>query len=283
VKERGVSSVTKHDVPRLMTILAHPDDETFGMAGTLRRATSAGRPVAVVCATRGEAGEIADPALATKETLGAVRERELRRAMAVVGVEDVRFLDYLDGRLPEADAEEAVAKIVRHVLAFRPDVVVTFAANGGYGHVDHMAIHRLTLAALKAADDPARIVNQAPHRIKKLYYTGTSRERMAARRAQARREGRDYTPGGNVATIGFEAMGTPEAEITTRVVLSDEEFAAKMRAVRTHATQLPADNPWMTLAPDALRAFMGVESFQLIPLLSTGEYAVPEDDLFAGL
>src|SRR5258708_36153656 len=83
---------------RLMTIFAHPDDETFGMAGTLARATANGHPVAVVSATRGEAGEIAHAELATKETLGRVREQELRSAMAAVGVTDVHFLDYIDGR-----------------------------------------------------------------------------------------------------------------------------------------------------------------------------------------
>src|SRR3954447_8224298 len=152
-RARTVSSTSDHETPRLMTIFAHPDDETFGVAGTLRRATTAGHSVAVVCATRGEAGEIADPSLATKEMLGAVREGELRHAMAAVGVDDVRFLDYLDGRLPEADPAEAVTKIVRHLRAFRPDVVVTFPPNGGYGHVDHIAIHHLTLAALSAAAD----------------------------------------------------------------------------------------------------------------------------------
>jgi mycothiol S-conjugate amidase len=266
-----------------MTIFAHPDDETFGMAGTLRRVTSAGHPVAVVCATRGEAGEIADPALGTKETLGAVREGELRHAMASVGVEDVRFLDYIDGRLPEADPDEAVAKIVRHIREFKPDVVVTFPANGGYGHVDHMAIHRLTLAALKAAADPERVSDQAPHRIRKLYYAGFSRERMMKMREEAAREGRDYTPGGNAATIPFEEMGTPEADITTRIMLSDDEFAAKLQAIRAHATQLPANSPWMRLEPDALRALMATEAFQLVPEYSDRQYTTPEDGLFAGL
>jgi LmbE family N-acetylglucosaminyl deacetylase len=153
-----------------MTIFAHPDDETFGMAGTIRRATSAGHPVAVVCATRGEAGEIADPSLATKAMLGAVREGELRHAMAAVGVEDVRFLDYIDGRLPDADPDKAMAKIVRHLRAFRPDVVVTFAANGGYGHVDHMAIHRLTLTALRAAADPARAFGKPVIEFQSVYH-----------------------------------------------------------------------------------------------------------------
>jgi LmbE family N-acetylglucosaminyl deacetylase len=266
-----------------MTIFAHPDDETFGMAGTLHRATSAGHPVAVVCATRGEAGEIADPSLATKKMLGAVREGELRHAMAALGVEDVRFLDYIDGRLPDAAPQEAVAKIVRHLRQFRPDVVVTFGANGGYGHVDHMAIHRLTLAALKAAADPEYNSGQEPHRIKKLYYAGFSRERMVKMRDEAAREGRDYIPGGNAATIRFEEMGTPDADITTRIMLSDGEFAAKLRAVRAHATQLPANNSWMRLDPDSLRALMATEAFQLVPEFSDRQYTTPEEGLFAGL
>jgi mycothiol S-conjugate amidase len=266
-----------------MTIFAHPDDETFGVAGTIRRATNAGHPVAVVCATRGEAGEIADPSLATKATLGAVREGELRHAMASVGVADVRFLDYIDGRLPEANPAEAVTKIVRHLREFRPDVVVTFAANGGYGHVDHIAIHRLTLAALNAAADPERVSDQPPHRIRKLYYAGFSRERMVKMREEAARDGRNYSPGGNAATIPFEEMGTPDVDITTRIILSDGEFAAKMEAARCHATQLPATSPWLTLPPDTLRAFMGVEAFQLVPAFSDRSYITPEDDLFAGL
>jgi LmbE family N-acetylglucosaminyl deacetylase len=260
-----VNETSDRSIPRLMTIFAHPDDETFGMAGTIRRVTSAGHPVAVVCATRGEAGEIADPSLATKDTLGAMREGELRRAMASVGVDDVRFLNYIDGRLPEADPDEAVAKIVRHIREFKPDVVVTFAANGGYGHVDHMAIHRLTLAALTAAAAPRRVSDQPPHRIKKLYYAGVSRERMVKMREEAAREGRDYAPGGDAATIPFEEMGTPDEDITTRIVLSDGEFAAKLQAVRAHATQLPASSPWMRLEPDSLRELMAVEAFQLVP------------------
>jgi mycothiol S-conjugate amidase len=278
-----VSGPGDQRIPCLMTIFAHPDDETFGMAGTIRRVTSAGHPVAVVCATRGEAGEIADPSLATKKMLGAVREGELRHAMASVGVGDVRFLDYIDGRLPEANPNEAVAKVVRHIREFKPDVVVTFPANGGYGHVDHMAIHRLALAALIVAADPERVSDQPPHRIKKLYYAGFSRERMVKMREEAAREGRDYTPGGNAATIPIEEMGTPEADITTRIMLSDDEFAAKLQAVRAHATQLPATSPWMRLEPDALRTLMAIEAFQLVPEYSDRRYTTPEDGLFAGL
>jgi LmbE family N-acetylglucosaminyl deacetylase len=189
-----------------------------------------------------------------------------------------------DGRLPEVEHEEAVEKITRHIRAFRPEVVVTFPANGGYGHVDHIAIHHLTLDALRAADE-ARFPEQglARHRIRKLYFVAFSRERMVKMQAEAARERHDYRPGGDAATIPFEAIGVPEAEITTRINLSDDEFAAKFRAVHSHKTQLRADGPWMTLAPDALRAFLGVESFQLVPELSDRHYTAPEEDLFAGM
>src|SRR6185312_4602378 len=208
------------NLPGIMGIFAHPDDESFGMAGTLARATMQGYPAAIVCATRGEVGEIADPALATPENLGQVREAELRAACAAVGVHDVSFLDYIDGQLADANEDEAVGRIVGHLRRFRPTVVVTFSANGGYGHPDHMAIHRYTLAAVQAAADPARYPEQiagglAPHRVRKVYYNGFPRERMLAMRDEARKMGQDFIPGGNAATIPVEEMGTPMADITT--------------------------------------------------------------------
>ena len=103
------------------------------------------------------------------------------------------------------------------------------------------------------------------------------------RREEAQRDGRAYIPGRNAATIPFEEMGTPEEDITTRIGLTDDEFAAKLQAVRAHATQLPASNPWTRLEPDALRAIMGAEAFQLVPEYSDRQYPTPEDDLFAGL
>lgn len=275
--------------PRLMTIFAHPDDETFGAAGTMARATANGHPVAIVSATRGEAGEVAHPSLATPETLGQVREQELRNAAAAVGVDRVYFLDYLDGRLPEANVEEAVGRIVALIRGFRPDVVVTFPANGGYGHVDHMAIHRLTLAAIAAAARADRYPEQlasglAPHRVRKVYYSAIPRERLQAMRAAAQAQGGDFVPGGNAATLPVEEMGTPEAQITTRVTLTDAEFAAKAQAMQSHATQLPSDGPWASASPEQLRAMMGFESFELAPPpISEHAYPIPESDLFAGL
>ena len=287
--EQNDSTTPQTGLPRLMTIFAHPDDETFSMAGTIARATAAGHPVAIVSATRGEVGEIARPELATKENLGQVRERELRNAAAAVGVDDVSFLDYIDGQLAEADVREAVGRIVRQLRRFRPDVIVTFAANGGYGHVDHMAIHRLTLAAVQAAPNAGAYSEQiaqglAPHRVRKVYFGAMPRERMLRMVEEARKQGQDFLPGGNAATIPLEEMGTPESEITTRIALTPEEFQRKLAAVQQHATQLPEENPWTRATPDQIYQFMGSESYVLAPPpLSDRAYPTPETDLFAGL
>ena len=272
--------------PGLMGIWAHPDDEAFGSAGTMARATMNGHPVAIVCATRGEVGEIADAALASPENLGEVREQELRTACAAVGVTDVSFLGYRDGQLAEADPTEAIGRIVGHLRRFRPDVVVTFSANGGYGHVDHMAIHRLTLAAIEAAADASRYAEQGqpPHRVRKVYYGAIPRERLLEMREEARKQGQDFIPGGNAATLPVEEMGTPMAEITTFVKLNDAEFAAKRQAMAAHATQMPADSPFAKATEEQLRQFMGTEVFQLVaPPISASTYPRPEDDVFAGL
>jgi LmbE family N-acetylglucosaminyl deacetylase len=272
-----------------MGIWAHPDDEAFGTAGTMARAVSGGHPVAVVSATRGEAGKIADPALATQENLGQVRERELRNACAAVGVHDVSFLDYVDGHLHEADPYEAIGRVVRQLRRFRPDVVMTFPANGGYGHLDHMAIHRFTLAALESAASDQQYPEQLaeglrPHRVRKIYFGAFPRERMIAMREELRKQGQDFVPGGDAGTIPFEEMGTPMAEITTTIVLNDAEFDAKLRALTAHATQMPADSPWAHATPEQTREFMGTEVFQLVaPPISDQAYPTPEHDIFAGL
>jgi N-acetyl-1-D-myo-inositol-2-amino-2-deoxy-alpha-D-glucopyranoside deacetylase len=288
--ERG-REATGHKMARyrLMGIYAHPDDEAFGLAGTLARATAAGNAAAVVCATRGEEGQIADAALATRQNLAEVREGELRRACAAVGVHDVSFLDYVDGHLAEADEAEAVGRIVYHLRRFRPDVAVTFAANGGYGHVDHMAIHRLTRAAVQAAADASRYGEQLAqgleaHRVRKVYFGAMPRERLVARIEEARRRGEGFTPGGDAATIPLEEMGVPVAEITTEVVLNDAEYAAKQRALHAHATQMPAVSWVRRATPEQARTYAGTEYFVLAPPpISDCAYAVPEDDLFAGL
>ena len=134
---------------RLLGVFAHPDDEVFCAAGTMAQAAEADAEVMIVSATRGEQGQIRDPAAATRRTLGAVRERELRAAAAELGVRRVQLLGYPDGTLPKhrSSLGAAITGIVRR---FDPDTVITFGADGGYGHPDHVAISGLTTQAFRA-------------------------------------------------------------------------------------------------------------------------------------
>src|SRR5579859_473156 len=142
----------------ILASYAHPDDEQ-GVSGTLRMYLEQGVRTGLLCATRGEVGEIADPSLATPETLGAVREQELRTAVNILGLHNLYFLDYRDSGMAgttenkdprafiNANENEAVGRIVKIMREFKPTVVVTFDETGGYGHPDHIAIHHWTIHA----------------------------------------------------------------------------------------------------------------------------------------
>ena len=120
---------------RLMCVLAHPDDESLGMGGTLAKYAAEGIETYLVTATRGERGWFGDekeyPGL---EALGKIREAELLNAARELGIREVKFLDYTDGDLDQANPAEATAKIVSHLRHVRPQVVITFDPNGAYGH-----------------------------------------------------------------------------------------------------------------------------------------------------
>src|SRR5512136_839916 len=172
----------------LLALFAHPDDEAFGTGGTIAHYATDGTCVTLVCATRGEVGEIAEGTGATPQTLGEVRENELRCAAETMGVREVIFLGYRDSGMagtPEnqhpqafvnAPAEEVVRQLVEIIRRVRPEVVVTFEPHGGYGHPDHIAIHNYTVAAFHAAADGARYPDLgAPWQAERLFYTALPR------------------------------------------------------------------------------------------------------------
>ncbi len=167
---------------KLMCILAHPDDESLGTGGILAKYAAEGIETYLVTATRGERGWYGDerehPGL---DVLGRAREAELLAAAEVLGIREVHFLDYIDGELDQAHPAEAIAKIVGHVRRVKPDVVVTFDAEGSYGHPDHIAISQLTTAALVEAADPySSYYHDLPaHSVAKLYYMAATKELLA--------------------------------------------------------------------------------------------------------
>jgi LmbE family N-acetylglucosaminyl deacetylase len=149
---------------RLLCVFAHPDDEVFCAGGLLARWVAENGEAMVVSATRGEAGQIRDARAATRATLGAVRERELRSACAALGVQQVRCLDHRDGTLHMVSQAALAAEVATLVRDFDADVVVTFGPDGGYGHPDHIAISHATTRA-------CQLIQSAGERVPHLYYS----------------------------------------------------------------------------------------------------------------
>src|SRR5262249_39808249 len=164
---------------RLMAVLAHPDDESLGVGGTLAKYADEGVETFVLTATRGDGGRYrglrpGEPDHPGPGALASIRETELRAAASVLGVRAVALLDYCDQPLDRAKPPEAVAGIVVHLRQVRPDVVVTFGPDGAYGHPDHVAISQFTTAAVVLAGDSSctggDLAALPPHTVSKLYY-----------------------------------------------------------------------------------------------------------------
>ena len=151
----------------LLAVLAHPDDESFGMGGTLALYAERGADVYLVCATRGEVGEVAPEMLKGFNSIAELRESELRCAADILGLKGVFFLDYRDSGMPGSPdnqhpqalaaqpLEEVAANVVCYIRELRPQVVLTFDPIGGYRHPDHIAIQRATVLAFEQAANPA--------------------------------------------------------------------------------------------------------------------------------
>ena len=156
----------------LATILAHPDDETFGVGGTLIKYAAEGVRVHSLCLTRGEKGWNGDPAhpLVAPEALAERRAAELAEAGRRMGLASTTCLTYPDGDLAGVADGLIVPDIVRWIRRIRPDVVITWGPDGGYGHPDHIAAGERTLRALEAAgsDRSDRAPGQ-PHRVRRCY------------------------------------------------------------------------------------------------------------------
>lgn len=266
---------------KLMCVLAHPDDESLGTGGTLAKYSAEGIETYLVTATRGERGWFGDekdyPGL---ETLGQIREAELLAAARALGLREVKFLDYVDGDLDQADPAEAVAKIVGHLRRVRPHVVITFAPEGAYGHPDHIAISQFTTAAVVATSDPnyGALNGRAPqatHRVSKLYYMAWPKDKWAAYQSVFG----DLVM--NVEGVERRAAPWPDWAITT-LIDTEAYWPAVWQAVSCHKTQLAAYSRLEYLPEEHHKGLWGSQEYYRALSLANGGRK-REIDLFEGL
>ncbi|HLA06332.1 MAG TPA: PIG-L family deacetylase [Anaerolineales bacterium] len=167
----------------ILAVLAHPDDETFGLGGTLAYYAQKGFETYYVCATRGEAGTVDEGYLKDFRNIADLRTDELMRAAKILGLKEVFFLGYRDSDMPGSEnnkhpeaqvahpIEEVAGRIVKYIRELKPDVVLTFDPIGGYKHPDHIHTHRATTLAFEKADDPSFHPEAgAPFKPRALYY-----------------------------------------------------------------------------------------------------------------
>jgi LmbE family N-acetylglucosaminyl deacetylase len=166
----------------MLVCLAHPDDETFGMGGTLALYARRGVQVHLVCATRGDVGDVDRELMEGFNSVAERRESELRCAAGILGLTGVYFLGYRDSGMPGTPdnqhpnalaaqpVDEVAGKVVHYIRLLRPQVVVTHDPIGGYKHPDHIAMHRATVRAFSLASDPTYTSDLPSFNPNKLYY-----------------------------------------------------------------------------------------------------------------
>ena len=251
----------------LLGVFAHPDDEAYSMAGLMARYTDEGIPVANLCFTRGEVGLIAEGSGATRETLGEVREAELRAACAAVGVTDVRIVGTPDGGT-EAN-EEGVETIAAVVRELEPRVIVTMEPQGVTRHPDHIAVSQMASDAFhRVREETGGVYPQ------RLYYSAIPQSALAAFTDELQSRG---LPGLTASDDPLAVKPAPDESIAAIVDVA-AWYARKLAALRAHLTQTFEMVAWMP--EDLLPVFLGIEAFQRpFPPFTAGDAL--EDDLFA--
>lgn len=219
----------------LLAIGAHPDDETMFAGGTLAWAAARGWTVHVLGVTRGEGGDLGEPPVTTHDGLGAVREAELRAAVAALGLAGVEFLPFVDplithtGKDPApstalfriaATSEEFVGALVAAIRQIRPDVLLTHGSNGEYGHPQHVYTHEAVREAFAAAGESARFLGPGPAHAPVALYTWAA-----------------YYP--TAGDDHLERLLNADDPADWTLDLDEELLDRKERAASSHLTQVP--------------------------------------------
>jgi mycothiol S-conjugate amidase len=278
----------------LLTVHAHPDDESSKGAATVHRYANEGVHCVLVCATGGEEGEILNPAMdrpEIRENLHAVRMDELARATEIIGFHEVVMLGYRDSGMADspanqnpdcfarADESEAVGRLVAVIRRERPQVILTYPDDQqGYPHPDHLRVHDISVLAFDAAADPDAYPEAGPPwQPLKLYYSAWARARMVAIHEKFVELGLESP----FDTKWLDRAGLDD-RITTKIEVSDGDLIRK-QALLAHATQIDPDSPfWFGLPPEVTSVYPW-DDFILARSLVETPATFPEDDLFAGV
>ncbi|MEG3629657.1 N-acetyl-1-D-myo-inositol-2-amino-2-deoxy-alpha-D-glucopyranoside deacetylase [Streptomyces poriticola] len=284
--------MTEQPSRRLLLVHAHPDDESINNGATMARYAAEGAQVTLVTCTLGERGEVIPPELRhlTGAALGRHRLGELTAAMRALGVGDVRLLGgpgrYADsgmmglpdngdpGCFWQADVDEAAALLVGVIREVRPQVLVTYDDNGGYGHPDHIQAHRVAMRAAELAAEEGCPVDR-------VYWNRVPRS--AGERAFARLH--DDLPGlpfAEAATLDDVPGVVADERITARITADGTPYAAaKAAAMRAHATQITVAEPYFVLSNELAQPLFTTEYYELAGAAAPA--AAPLTDLFAGI
>jgi N-acetyl-1-D-myo-inositol-2-amino-2-deoxy-alpha-D-glucopyranoside deacetylase len=287
------------DQRRLLLVHAHPDDESIETGATMAAYAAGGAGVTLVTCTLGELGEVIPPGLAhlAGGPLGQYRIGELAAACTALGVTDHRFLggpgrwrdsgmmglpDNNDPRcFWQADVAEAAAALASVIREVRPQVLVTYDANGYYGHPDHIQAHRVSRAAVALAAGPAGPAAHPPWQVAKFYATAMPRSVLARLIELGPGRPERFRQVRSVSELPF---GVADSQVTTEFD-GTAQLAAKTAALAAHATQVAVAGGCYALADGVGQRITGREYYTLLAG-PRGPGAGPhgwEQDLFAGL
>ena len=305
----------------LMTVHAHPDDETIGTGGLMAKAVAGGHRVVLVTGTRGELGEIVVKDMDTPENhrrLGEIRAGELEAAMGELGVTEWENLGYRDSGMMgtegnrdprcywQADLDDAARRLTWFVRRYRPDVMTTYNSFGGYGHPDHIRTHQVAVLAWERAGDSAWYPEQlapehggsgpiesdgglAPWQPLKLYEQAIP--------ASVRNAMRDRMEAAGETSFWSEPEDASPEELEmwreqmSKMLVPDETITTwvdvsgvldrKWAAIWKHVTQMSPGSTFLRFGKDAWREFWAKEAYILRE--SRVPAPTPETDVFAGL
>ena len=274
---------------RALFVHAHPDDETINNGATMAQMVEDGIAVTLITCTRGEEGEVLVPELShlassAEDKLGAHRVIELANAMKELGVKDHRFLgNYRDSGMMDtpqnqhpdcfwrADVDEAARKLALIIDEIRPQVMITYDENGGYGHPDHIQTHRV---AMRAAE-------LATWQIQKIYWNIMPKSVVQRGMDAMKDQGSEFFGADNVDDLPF----VKDDSFVSAVIHAPNQVDKKMAAMKAHATQISLDGPFFALSNNLGVQVFADEYYTLVK----GEKAAPfntdnlETNLFAGI